>query len=91
MSERIRSIFEMDRQGSRERMRKNSGPFTQITCAVCGKKFVKQPGSIYHFQFADRSLQFCSYTCYNIGLKVKAETNESEYVKFRNELKDKGE
>lgn len=68
-------------------MRKNSGPFTQITCAVCGKKFVKQPGSIYHLQFAGRSYQCCSYTCYQKGLDVKENVNQSEYVKYREELK----
>lgn len=68
-------------------MRKQSGPFVQTTCAMCGKKFVKMPGSIYHTTFAGKSQQFCSYTCYQAGLDAKSNINEAKYIKFRNELK----
>ena len=68
-----------------------SHPFYQKTCAMCGKKFVKQPGSIYHTQFAGKSMQFCSYTCYKQGLEVKENTNQSQYIKYQKEAKEHAE
>ena len=64
-------------------------PFT--TCQMCGKEFIKRPGSIYKCSFAGRIHQFCSYTCYQQAKKVKesvqASSHESTYYKFRKEAR----
>ena len=53
-----------------------------LTCAVCGKEFIKVYDSIYHINFAGKVCHFCSYTCYRIGVKTKENTNETLYKKF---------
>lgn len=64
-------------------MPKDKGPFKFTTCAICGKQFIRQPGSIYHLRFADKTYQCCSYTCYRNATKVKEGTNEAIYKKFK--------
>lgn len=60
-------------------------PFKFTTCAICGARYIKQIGSIYHVNFAGRSFQCCSYGCYQKALKVKDEYVGSHY---KNYLKD---
>lgn len=58
-----------------------------LTCAICGKDFIKVYDSIYHIKFARKVCHFCSYTCYRIGMKTKEDTNETIYKKFSDERK----
>lgn len=46
-------------------------PFRFTICAMCGKEFIKQPGSIYHVEYKGRINQCCSYTCYQKAIRVK--------------------
>lgn len=63
-------------------------PFKYTTCAICGKKFLKSPGSIYRVLFAGQSCQCCSYTCYLQAKRTKEATVESDYVKERKKLRN---
>ena len=59
-------------------------------CQMCGKDFIRQPGSIYKFKFAGKTYNFCSYKCYREGVKCKEKTRattfESTYIKLRKEV-----
>ena len=61
------------------------------TCQMCGKEFIKRPGSIYKCSFAGKTHQFCSYTCYQQAKKVKeqvqASSHEIIYSRFRQEIR----
>lgn len=63
-------------------------------CQMCGKDFIKRPGSIYKICFAGKTHQFCSYTCYQQAKKVKeavqATTSEISYSRLRQEAKKVG-
>ena len=41
------------------------------TCGVCGKKYIKPPGSIYKISLHGKVINCCSYHCYNIALARK--------------------
>lgn len=47
------------------------GPFKYTVCSMCGKDYIKAPGSIYKVMYKGRVNQCCSYTCYQKALKVK--------------------
>lgn len=47
------------------------GPFKFTVCSMCGKEYIKQPGSIYHVEYIGKINHCCSYTCYKQALKVK--------------------
>lgn len=64
------------------------GPFKYTTCAICGKQFIKAPGSIYKVMFAGKTNQCCSYTCYMKAKRIKEDTNEANYKRFSDELKE---
>lgn len=51
----------------------NNQPFKFTVCAMCGKQFIRQPGSIYNVKYRGRMNRCCSYTCYQKALKVKEE------------------
>lgn len=38
---------------------------------MCGKEYIKQPGSIYKVPYKGQTNQCCSYTCYQKALKLK--------------------
>ena len=69
-------------------MAKNE-PFKYTVCSMCGKKFIKQVGHIFHVSFAGVQNQCCSYTCYEKAKKVKAENDQSTYTKYRKEFRSK--
>lgn len=60
--------------------------FDYRTCSMCGKKFIRQPLSIYKLSFANRSYQFCSYTCYSEALRVRDSAHPEDYRRFQKEL-----
>ena len=64
-----------------------TGPFKFTTCAICGKQYIKAPGSIYKVNFAGKTYQCCSYTCYNRAKAIKEDNNEASYKRFSDELK----
>lgn len=57
-------------------------PFKFTVCSMCGKEYIKQPGSIYKVIYKDRINQCCSYSCYQKAKKLKE--------KLRNESIKKG-
>ena len=68
---------------------KDDGPFYYTVCAMCGKQYIRHPGSIYKVKYEGRINQCCSYTCYQKALKLKEELhNEAKYKKFSDELKE---
>lgn len=66
-------------------------PFKYTICAMCGKKFIKPVGSIYHVSFAYRQNQCCSYTCYQKAKKLKESLNQAEYKRYFKEIRDRGD
>ena len=50
---------------------RDNGPFKYTVCSMCGKDYIKAPGSIYKVTYKGRINQCCSYTCYQKALKVK--------------------
>ena len=46
-------------------------PFKFTVCSMCGKEYIKQPGSIYKVPYKRQTNQCCSYTCYQKALKLK--------------------
>lgn len=64
-------------------------PFKFTVCAMCGKRFIKCVGHMYHVTFAGVQNQCCSYTCYEKAKKVKAEYSQPEYIQHRKEVKCK--
>ncbi len=46
-------------------------PFKETVCAMCGKKYIKRPGSIYTVQYKGKQNQCCSYTCYMKAIRLK--------------------
>lgn len=69
--------------------------FQFTTCQMCGKDFIRQPGSIYRLNFAGQAYQFCSYSCYTAAKRCKeqiqATTHEITYARIRSELNSKKE
>ena len=65
-----------------------TGPFKFTTCAICGKQYIKPPGSIYKVKFAGKIYQCCSYSCYMRAKKLKEDNNEASYKRFSDELKN---
>lgn len=64
-------------------------PFKFTVCSMCGKEYIKQPGSIYKVIYKDRINQCCSYSCYQKAKKLKEKLrNEANHKKFSNELKE---
>lgn len=61
-------------------------PFKYTTCGICGRKFIKPVGSIYHMQFAGKTFQCCSYHCYQQGLQVKANEVSKHYSDYLREI-----
>lgn len=56
---------------------------------MCGKEYIKQPGSIYKVIYKDRINQCCSYSCYQKAKKLKEKLrNEANHKKFSDELKE---
>ena len=47
-------------------------------CAMCGKSFVKQVGSIYHVEYQGRVNQCCSYTCYMKAKRLKEKLTDKQ-------------
>lgn len=41
------------------------------TCSICGRKYIKPPGSIYKILLNGKRINCCSYHCYNIALARK--------------------
>lgn len=65
-----------------------TGPFKFTTCAICGKQYIKIPGSIYKVNFAGKTYQCCTYSCYMKAKKLKEDNNdEASYRRLRDELK----
>lgn len=64
---------------------KDKGPFKFTTCSMCGKEFIRQPGSIYKLHFAGKMHHFCCYTCWMKGKKVKESVNEANYKRLCND------
>lgn len=61
-------------------------PFKYTTCGICGKKFIKPVGCIYHVEFAGRMFQCCSYHCYQQGLQVKENEVGKHYSNYLKEI-----
>lgn len=61
-------------------------PFKYTVCGICGKKFIKSVGSIYHVQFAGKMFQCCSYHCYQQGLQVKEKEVSKHYSNYLREI-----
>ena len=61
------------------------------TCQMCGKQYIRIPGSIYKMRFAGKRYNFCTYECFRHAEKCKeqimATSHESDYIKFQDELK----
>lgn len=62
------------------------GAFDFTECAICGKKFIEIPCSIYKLRFADKTYHCCSYSCYTEGLKTKSTHNQSEYSRLQKSI-----
>ena len=45
------------------------------TCGICGRKYIKPPGSIYKISLCGKVINCCSYHCYNIALARKENKN----------------
>ena len=70
-------------------MKNSEGPFKYTICAMCGKQYIKSPGSIYKVIYKGRINQCCSYSCYQKAKKLKEELhNEANHKKFSDELKE---
>lgn len=52
----------------------DSGPFKFTVCSMCGKQYIKQPGSIYRVMYKGKTNNCCSYSCYNKAKQIKEET-----------------
>lgn len=61
-------------------------PFSWGVCSICGKKYLKQLGSIYTVKFAGKSYPCCSYNCYNIGVRTKEEIKANRQSKTYQKL-----
>ena len=57
---------------------RNNGPFKFTVCSMCGKYYIKQPGSIYKVTYKGRINQCCSYSCYRKALKLKEELQNED-------------
>ena len=66
-------------------------PFKCTICSMCGKKFIKAAGSIYHVSFAGRTNQCCSYKCYQKAKELKESLNQIEYKRYLSELQHRGD
>ena len=66
-------------------------PFKFTTCCICGKQYIKQVGSIYHVEFAGKTFQCCSYTCYNKALEVKHSETSKRYADYLKEIRENAE
>ena len=66
-----------------------TGPFKFTTCAICGKQYIKPPGSIYKVNFEGKTYQCCTYSCYMKAKKLKGFNNEASYKRFADEVKGK--
>lgn len=64
---------------------KSNGPFTYTTCGICGKEYIRIPGSIYKVRFAGKTYHCCGYACYQKALKIKESCNEHQYQKLKKE------
>ena len=64
-----------------------TGPFKYTTCAICGKQFIKAPGSIYKVKFAGKTYHCCTYTCYVEAKRLKEHNNEASYKRISDEFK----
>jgi hypothetical protein len=64
--------------------------FDSKPCDMCGKLYVRRPGSIYKINFASKRYNFCSYSCYMNAVKckeaVQANRSETFYLKIKQEL-----
>lgn len=64
--------------------------FDYRPCDMCGRQYIRNPGSIYKLNFASKRYNFCSYSCYMNAIKckemVQANQSESFYAKLRKEL-----
>lgn len=64
--------------------------FDYRTCDMCGKQYIRRPGSIYKIDFASKRYNFCCYSCYTKAINckeaVQANQSESFYAKLRKEL-----
>lgn len=52
-----------------------------IICSMCGKQFIRRPGSIYKVVYEGRLNRCCSYTCYQKALKLKEELHNEKIKK----------
>lgn len=52
----------------------DSGPFKFTVCSMCGKQYIRQPGSIYKIIYKGKTNNCCSYSCYNKAKSIKEET-----------------
>lgn len=53
---------------------RDSGPFKFTVCSMCGKQYIRQPGSIYKIVYKGKTNNCCSYSCYNKAKQIKEET-----------------
>lgn len=64
--------------------------FDSKPCDMCGKQYIRSPGSIYKLNFASKRYNFCSYSCYMSAIKCKETIQENQtevfYAKLRQEL-----
>lgn len=64
--------------------------FDYRPCDMCGKQYIRSPGSIYKLNFASKRYNFCSYSCYMNAVKCKEMVQENQtevfYTKLRQEL-----
>lgn len=58
-------------------------PFAYTTCAICGKEFIRIPGSIYKVVFANKVYHCCGYKCWNIAKQTSEAHSHSHYRKHR--------
>lgn len=55
-----------------------AGPFKFTVCSMCGKQYIKQPGSIYKVKFKGRVNNCCSYSCYRKAQQIKEDATYYE-------------
>ena len=68
---------------------RDKGPFKFTVCAMCGRDYIKPPGSIYKVTYKGQINNCCSYSCYQKALKVKDELhNAKNHKKSSNEVKE---
>lgn len=65
----------------------STGPFKFTKCSICGKEYIKAPGSIYKLKFAGKIHNFCTYTCYMKAKRLKENNNEASYKRINAEIK----